>query len=133
MKTKRLILMGVILMAVFPLASLLPVTVSAAPAGQTVNNGGFESGTTGWSPWWAEIAKPSDPSSFNYAYKPNSFNVESISAGAASALIYKGNSSYRVINNWDPWYGGAKQVVVAPAGARVRLTAYGRAWASNAD
>jgi len=133
MKTDKLILFGMILSAMTVMASLLPVTVSAAPAAQTnlVSNGGFESGTTGWAPWWAEIAKPADPNSFNYAYKPSSWNAESLSAGAASALIYAGNSSYRVINNWDPWYGGASQIVVAPAGARVRLTAYGRAWASN--
>jgi hypothetical protein len=133
MKTERLILMGLILTTLTLMTSLLPVAVSAAPAAQSnlVSNGGFESGTTNWGPWWAEIAKPSDPNSFNYAYKPSSWNTESISSGAASALIYAGNSSYRVINNWDPWYAGSKQVVVAPAGARVRLTAYGRAWASS--
>lgn len=135
MKTDKLILFGMILSVMIVMASLLPATVSAAPAAQTnlVSNGGFESGTTNWTPWWAEIAKPADPNSFNYAYKPSSWNTESISAGAASALVYAGNSSYRVINNWDPWYAGSRQVVIAPAGARVRLTAYGRAWASSGD
>src|SRR4029077_3434230 len=109
MKTERLILITLILMV-----SLLPVAVSAAPTADTnlVSNGGFESGTSGWTPWWAETAKPSD-GSFNYAYKPSSWNAECTSSGAAAALIYAGTCSYRVINNWDPWYAGGKQIVSA--------------------
>lgn len=116
--------------------SALP-TAEAAPATQSGNiilNGGFEStgGSTGaanWSPWWAEIPKPTD-GSFNYAYKPESFNVESVAAGAAAALVLAGDKSQRVINSWDPWWAGVKQTVAAPVGARVRLTAATRIWTS---
>ncbi len=111
----------------------------AAPAAQTGNlivNGGFETtgGSTGaanWLPWWSEIPKPSQES-FNYAYKPN-WNVDSLNNNDAKANIYAGSNTQRVINNWDPWYAGVKQVVNAPAGARVRLTAYGKLWASPDD
>jgi LysM repeat protein len=113
-------------------------TVEAAPVTQSGNiivNGGFEStgGSTGaasWSPWWAEIPKPTD-GSFNYAYKPESFNVESVAAGAAASLVLAGDKSQRVINSWDPWYAGVKQTVAAPVGARVRLTAATRIWTST--
>ncbi len=113
-------------------------TAEAAPVAQSANlivNSGFESigGSTGassWSPWWTEIPKPSD-GSFNYAFKPNSFNVESVSSGAAAALVLAGDKSQRVLNNWDPWYAGVKQTVVAPVGARVRLTAATRIWTAS--
>ncbi|MBL8097115.1 MAG: LysM peptidoglycan-binding domain-containing protein [Anaerolineales bacterium] len=126
----RLMVVALLAMSVWPVSA--PV-VQAAPARQGANlvsNPGFESGQGGWSPWWAEIAKPSD-GSLNYAAKPNSFNVESLSNGAAAGLVLAGNSSYRVFNNWDPFWGGIKQTVTVPAGARVRLTASARAWASQ--
>lgn len=42
-----------------------------------------------------------------------------------------GNSSFRVFNNWDPFWGGIKQTITVPAGSRVRLTASARAWAAQ--
>jgi len=113
--------------------------VEAAPPAQSGNlivNSGFETtgGSTGaasWLPWWSEIAKPADES-LNYAYKP-SWNVDSLNNNDAQANIYAGSNSQRVVNNWDPWYAGVKQVVSAPAGAKVRLTAYGKLWASAGD
>ncbi|MGH2525015.1 MAG: hypothetical protein ACRDH2_21100, partial [Anaerolineales bacterium] len=121
------------------LAALLAASLpgaQAAPPAQSTNllvNGGFEStgggaGTASWTPWWAEIQKPAD-GSFNYAYRPT-WNAESLSNAAAPALILAGSTSQRIINNWDPWWAGVRQVVNAPAGARVRLTAYARVWAS---
>lgn len=109
---------------------------AAAQGTNLLVNGGFESGggssgVANWTPWWAETSKPSD-GSFNYAYRPT-WNQESLSAGAASAFIYAGNSAQRIVNNWDPWYAGVKQVVTAPAGATVRLTVYARAWAANSN
>jgi hypothetical protein len=106
-----------------------PLQIQAANGGFETPDGGTGSGTADWLPWWLETPKPGD-GSFNYAYRP-SWNQESLSLGAASAFVYAGNSSQRVINNWDPWYAGVKQVVGVPAGTRVRLTAYGRAWASS--
>lgn len=115
--------------------SFLPVgpQALAAPVGQGTNlvsNPGFESGRGGWAPWWAEIAKPAD-GSLNYAARPNSLNVESISSGAAAGVVLAGNSSFRVYNNWDPFWGGVKQTLNVPAGSRVRLTASAKAWASQ--
>jgi LysM repeat protein len=108
-----------------------------AQSGNLVANGDFETagGSVGanWSPWWIETSKPSD-GSLNYAYRPGSINLESKSKGAAPALILNGDSSARVINNWDPWIAGVKQTVAnIPPGTRVRLTASGRAWAASAD
>jgi LysM repeat protein len=131
---KRLQVFSLFVMTLLVLAPLAPLA-SAAPLAQSnlLANGGFESGGSGsgtasWLPWWAESAKPAD-GSFNYAYRP-SWNQENLSAGAAGAFVYAGNSSQRVVNNWDPWWAGVKQVANAPAGARVRFTAYVRAWAS---
>lgn len=130
MRVFRIVAVGLLALGLWP--SSVQVA-SAAPASQgvnLVNNPGFESGASGWSPWWAEIAKPTD-GSLNYAAKPNSFNVEMLSSGAAAGVVLAGNASYRVFNNWDPFWGGAKQTITAPAGSRVRLTASARAWASQ--
>ncbi len=130
MRAFRLLAVGLLAVGLWPTTVQVAM---AAPAGQgvnLVNNPGFENGTGGWSPWWAEIAKPAD-GSFNYAAKPNAFNVETISGGAASGVVLAGNASYRVFNNWDPFWGGVKQTVTVPAGSRVRLTASARAWASQ--
>lgn len=130
---------SVFMIAVLALATFAPFAppAAAAPAAQSGNllrNSGFESsgggsGSADWAPWWAEIAKPAD-GSFNYAFRP-SWNQESLSGGAASAFIYAGNAAQRIINNWDPWWAGVKQVVDAPAGSRVRFTVYGRLWAAG--
>ncbi len=105
----------------------------AAQSGNLVTNSGFEAtggdtGAANWAPWWSEQAKPAD-GSFNYAFKPN-WNVDSLNKNDAKENIYAGVNTQRTINSWDPWFGGMKQVVVAPAGARVRLTAFGKLWAS---
>lgn len=134
-KAFRLLLAAVLAALIF---TPRQAPASAAPLPQTGNllaNGGFESagsgsGAANWSPWWTETAKPAD-GSFNYAYKPQ-WNQESLSAGAASAFVFAGNSSQRIVNNWDPWWAGVKQVANAPAGATVRLTVYARAWVATA-
>lgn len=127
------------------LAAVLAVQVSglayaegpARPAQQTnlVANPSFESVSGGnpasWTPWWITIAKTDQNlSNFTYAYQPN-FNAELISNGASPQLVRSGNASARVINSWDPWQAGWRQAVTAPAGTRVRVTAYGYMWASN--
>lgn len=111
-------------------------TQTRVPAGQLTNggfdtrDGGSNAGTQGWTAWWAEIQKPGG-GSFDYAYKPNSFNAECRSTGAAADFVYNGDCSQRVLNNWDPWWGGVYQQVTVTAGQRYRLSAYGRAWASS--
>jgi LysM repeat protein len=112
---------------------------TVTPGGNLLTNPGFESGTgtTGtiqtanWVTWYVNIARPAD-GSLNYAYMPK-WNQESINRGAASQFIYAGNSSQRVINNWDPWYGGVYQVVTAPAKKAVRFTAYVQVWTQSGD
>ncbi len=111
------------------------VTPTPFPSGMA-RNGGFEiadnntgSGVAFWQPWWAEI--PKSGNNFNYAYKPNSFNRECLSTGAASAFIYSGDCSLRILNNWDPWWAGVKDQVSVTAGQRYRLTGFGRVWISN--
>lgn len=126
-----------LLLAAAPLMGGGPA-LAVGPA-QTVNlllNGGFEDATTAatatyWSAWWQETPRPSD-GSLNYAFKP-SWNVEKKTAGAAPELILAGNNAQRVINSWDPWWAGVKQVVSASAGARVRLTVSARLWAANSN
>jgi LysM repeat protein len=130
MKALRLFLAALVLALVAAPRTVAPVAAQS----NLLANPGFESsgsgtGTANWLPWWSETAKPSD-GSFNYAYKPT-WNQESLSAGAAGPFIYAGNASQRIVNNWDPWYAGVKQVVNAPAGARVRLTVYAKAWTSS--
>lgn len=106
--------------------------VAAAPLQQDnlLPNPGFESGTDRWQAWWAEIAKPSG--GYDYAYKPNSFNTESVAGGAARDLVLSGDKSYRIFNNWDPFWAGIKQTVNVPAGSRVRFAMSARVWAANA-
>jgi hypothetical protein len=119
---------------------LLPsLTAQAAPMTQGGNllvNGDFETASgnsnTGLAVWssWAIIdnCKPKD-NSLNYSCWPNGFYKESPPGGAA--FIHSGEGSVTIRNNWDPWTGGVKQVVSAPAGSKVRLTAYGHLWAAG--
>jgi len=110
----------------------------AAPI-ETINivqNSGFEmtdpltgTGSLNWQPWWKEEPRPND-GTFNYAFLPK-WDRESLSNGAAPELILAGNSSQRVYNNWDPWYGGVKQTMSAQAGALITFTANARLWASS--
>ena len=95
---------------------LLPAPATAAPLLQAnlLANPGFESGKDGWLQWWAEIAKPAD--GYNYAFVP-SWNIESLINGAAPEFVLAGDKSMRIMNSWDPWYAGVKQVVSVPAGS----------------
>jgi len=124
------------LLTLLLLVGLSLSVAEAAPQAQAnlVTNSGFEAtggdtGAANWLPWWAESAKPAD-GTFNYAFKP-AWNVDSLNKNDAKENIYAGVNTQRIINSWDPWFGGVKQVVAAPAGSRVRLTAFGKLWASS--
>ena len=116
------------------------LNVEAAPVSQGGNllpNGDFEAadggsstGLAAWAPWWIEDNCKGNEQ-LNYACKPNGFYKEYQPNGAA--FIHTGGGSLTVRNNWDPWTGGAKQIVSAPAGSRVRLTAYAHLWAAQKD
>jgi hypothetical protein len=122
-----------------PIPTITPTPTQTPPffeSGYTLN-GDFESadpstqtGNAHWLPWWFESPRPGD-GSFNYASKPNSFNRECLSTGAASVFVQAGDCSQRILNNWDPWWAGVRQQTAAPAGQRVRLTAYARVWATG--
>lgn len=94
-------------------------------------NGGLDSFdgnglANGWGRWWEEVPKPTD-GSYNYAYKPN-WGPET-----NPALVQSGSGSQHIGTSWNPWHAGVQQTVSAPPGARLRLTAYGRAFASTPD
>ena len=126
-----------------PTATITPTPSNTPHPSGLAQNGGFESsdggtgtGAANWCRWWVEIPKPcadvnSCPNFYTYAYKPDDFNRECLSSGAATAFILSGNCSFRVINGWNPYWAGAHQSLTVGSGRRIRLSAYGRAWASN--
>ncbi len=124
MRIARLTIIAVFLSALFA-----PLPASAQT--ELVANGGFESfdGTglaASWSRWWEEIPNPGD-GSLNYAYKPD-WSPES-----NPALVHSSGQSQHIGAAWNPWHAGVFQTITAPPGARVRITAYGRAFASTPD
>jgi hypothetical protein len=124
MRIARLTIIAVFLSVLFA-----PLPASAQT--ELVANGGFESfdGTglaASWSRWWEEIPNPGD-GSLNYAYKPD-WSPES-----NPALVHSGGQSQHIGAAWNPWHAGVFQTITARPGARVRITAYGRAFASTPD
>lgn len=114
------------------------LNAEAAPISQGGNllpNGSFDAGDGGsstglayWAAWWIEDNCKGNEQ-LNYACKPNGFYMETQPNGAD--FIRSGGGALTVRNNWDPWTGGAKQIVSAPAGSVVRLTAYAHLWAAQ--
>lgn len=107
--------------------------LQAAPLAQTnlVSNGNMDtfvnnSVATGWEPWWEEKAKPSD-GSLDYAYKPQ-WIIEN-----NPTFVQSSSASQHIGNTWDPWHAGIRQTITAPPGSVVRITAYGRVFASTPD
>jgi LysM repeat protein len=129
--TKRICLTLLIVIILFAPS----LTVEAAPVSQGGNlipNGDFEaySGDTpnNWAQWYfVDNCKGNEQ--LNYACQPNGFYREAQPGGAA--FIHTGGASLTIRNNWDPWTAGAKQIVNAPAGSTVRLTAYSHLWAAQ--
>ncbi len=110
-----------------------PAVVLAAPPAQAnlVANGGMESFggnglATGWEPWWQTIANPGG-GNLNYAQPPN-FGQES-----NPAFVRSGSATQHVGRSWDPWFGGVRQTITVAPGTTVRITAYGRVFASTPD
>jgi len=109
-------------------------SVQAAPAaqgGNLINSSGFEgafgaAGTdTAWAPWHQED-HCKEAENFDYTCRPE-WSAEVVSA----PLIHGGSKSQHIGVLWTPWHGGVFQTVNAPAGSQVRLTAWGRARASQ--
>jgi len=117
------------IIAVFLSALLAPLPASAQT--ELVANGGFESFdgpglATSWNRWWEEIPNPGD-GTLNYAFKPD-WSPES-----NPALVHSGGQSQHIGTAWNPWHAGVFQTIPAPPGARIRITAYGRVFASTPD
>ena len=115
------------------------LTAQAAPpmqGGNLLTNGDFETassnsntGLTVWSAWWITSNCKPTGNSLAFSCQPNGFYKESPPGG--SAFIHTGSGAVTIRNSWDPWTAGVKQVVSAPPGVRVRLTAYGHLWAAG--
>ena len=136
---------GKIARLVLSVLMLLPLVLAAAPMGSSeaapalqggnlLSGGDFEGafggiGThTSWSPWHQDVlcGEGERPEDLNYACRPD-WSPETVTAD----LIHGGFQSQHIGVHYTPWYAGVFQTVNAPAGARVRLTAWGRAFASN--
>jgi|GEM_PF-266358 len=108
-----------------------PGRVLAAPPAQAnlVANGGMESFggnglATGWEPWWETIANPGG-GNLNYAQPPNFASENN------PAFVRSGSLTQHVGRSWDPWFGGVRQTITVAPGTTVRITAYGRVFAST--
>jgi LysM repeat protein len=108
-----------------------PAPAVAAPPAQTnlLTNGNMESFgsngvATGWEPWWQNTGNPGT-GSLDYAVTPD-FVSES-----NPTFVQSGGASQHIGRNWDPWFAGIRQTITVPAGATVRITAYGRVRASS--
>ncbi len=116
------------------LVFLLSANVSPLPATAQANllaNGELDSFdetglAVGWSRWWEEAPKPDD-GSLNYAYKPDWWSETN------PALVQSGTGSQHIGTSWNPWHAGIFQRLNVPPGARLRITAYGRVFASTPD
>ncbi len=109
----------------------LSIPLTAQAQTELVANGGFESFdgsglAVSWSRWWEEIPNPGD-GSLNYAGKPD-WGPES-----NPALVQSGGQSQHIGAPWNPWHAGVFQTLSATPGARIRITAYGRAFAASND
>lgn len=89
---------------------------------------GFQSNGTAnsWDPWWSTVNNPGN-GSLDYALKPD-FIPES-----NPVFVRSGGSSQHIGRNWDPWHAGIRQTITVPPGAQVRITAFGRVFASTPD
>ncbi|HLF28394.1 MAG TPA: LysM peptidoglycan-binding domain-containing protein [Anaerolineae bacterium] len=124
--------LGVIILAAL-LAGLLPATGLAAPAAQAnlLTNPGLEQPyddgkqASGWGRWFEDTGK--QPGTLDYVVPPV------FSSEVNPALVYGGSTSQHIGNKYEPWHGGIKQNLTAPAGTPLRFCAVGRIFANNED
>jgi len=135
MKVERLSSLIIIasLLAASTLVGRPLASVQAEPVAQTnlVVNGGLDgfdgSGmATSWFPWWQETPNPGT-GSLDYALKPEWAPETNLT------FVHGGSGAQHIGRRWDPWYGGIRQTISVPPGATVRITAYGRVFASTPD
>jgi hypothetical protein len=106
-----------------------------AQSGNLLSNPGMEqhSGNKiadGWVRWFNPIRKPSDASGLQYALEPV-YTIETNPTGKYPELLHGGAASEHVGLQYDPWIGGIKQVVIAPANTQLRFCAWSRLYAGN--
>lgn len=136
-RTPSSLLLLALLLGNLCLAAVPSYSAEAAPVAQgenLLNSPGFEGifGSQGtdssWAAWHQDVlcGEGEKPSDLNYACRPE-WSAETVTAD----LIHGGSKSQHVGVYWTPWHGGVFQTVNAPAGALVRLTAWGRVRASG--
>jgi len=113
------------------IAAVVAIPGSSLAQTELLTNGGLDSFdgsglANGWARWWEEAPRPAD-GSLNYAFKPD-WGPET-----NPALVQSGSGSQHIGTSWNPWHAGIQQTILAPPGVRVRITAYGRAFASTPD
>jgi uncharacterized protein (DUF2141 family) len=107
------------------------LSLSAQPASaqtELVTNGSLDSFdgsglASGWNRWWEETPNPNN-GSLDYAGKPD-WSPES------NPALTLGGQSQHIGTTWNPWHAGIFQTVTASPGTQIRITASGRAYASN--
>lgn len=114
----------------FTLLSLLLSLAAQPVAAQTelITNGGLDSFdgsglATGWNRWWEETPNPNN-GSLDYAGKPD-WSPE------ANPALTLGGQSQHIGTTWNPWHAGIFQTISASPGTQIRISASGRAYASN--
>jgi hypothetical protein len=133
MSVKRFSLLLVLLLATLGTVVAPAGRAGAAPPAQgpnLLNSPGFEApaGGSGTDPAWARWHEEQcnrDAPNYDFVCQPD-WSVEN-----NPALVRSGGQSQHIGVYWTPWHGGVMQTVAAPAGARVRLTAWGRVRAAQ--
>jgi hypothetical protein len=133
MSVKRLGLLLVLLLATPGLGIVPGGRAEAAPlaqGGNLLNSPGFEAAFGGsgtdpsWARWHEEDCDKGRPN-YDFVCRPD-WVVES-----NPALVHSGGQSQHVGVFYTPWHAGVMQTLSAPAGSRIRLTAWGRVRASQ--
>ncbi len=81
----------------------------------------------GWAPWWLE-GGDQDPQ-----WKGRQPIFRSLFVDADPTRVRVGASSQRYHTSWGTHVGGLWQQAGAPAGARLRFSAWGQAWSRELD
>jgi hypothetical protein len=133
MSVKGLGLLVALLLVSFGLGVVPARGAEAAPlaqGGNLLNSPGFEAPFSGsgtdpaWARWHEEQCNREAPN-YDFVCQPD------WSGEGNPTLVHSGSQSQHVGVYYTPWHAGVMQTINAPAGSRVRLTAWGRVRASQ--